>query len=134
MVAIPPLTRTPLQIGDYVGRAGIYTKPGVIIEKKEDGTVVIDTDKDTIDKYHRHSNTSGLTAEEKEQFNSIMDEVMNSKDQGQRINKLQARIDELKSQPENKQIVYRLSNEQAQLIRLARELPRVYVYESSKIP
>ena len=48
------------QIGDLVSKAGIYTNPGVIVEKKEDGTVVVDTEPMEVNKYHRYTNTTGL--------------------------------------------------------------------------
>ena len=80
---------TNVQIGDLVNKAGIYTKPGVVTEKKEDGNVVIDTDPELIKKYHRYSNVSGLTAEEKDKFNGIMDEVMANANNADRINMLQ---------------------------------------------
>jgi hypothetical protein len=73
---IRPPKGANVQMGDLVNKAGIYTKPGVVVDKKEDGTVVIDTNEDEIKKFHRHSNTTGLTIEDKEKFNTIMDEIM----------------------------------------------------------
>ncbi|MBX9704152.1 MAG: hypothetical protein K2X39_08375, partial [Silvanigrellaceae bacterium] len=58
-IAKAPNISANIKIGDYVPHAGIYTKPGVVIEKKEDGTVVVDTHQEIIEKYHRHSNTTG---------------------------------------------------------------------------
>ncbi len=134
MVApIVPNKGTHVQIGDYVTRAGIYTKPGVVTEKKEDGTVIIDTNPEQIKKYHRHSNTSGLTLEEKERFNGIMDEVMAVGVPVDRIQNLQLKIDALKATGQNKKIVQSLNNEQAQLIRLAKELPKVFAYDVEKL-
>lgn len=127
MVFIPPPSKSAfIKIGDYVPKVGIYTNPGVIIEKKEDGTVIIDTDKDMIKKYHRHSITTGLTPDEKDKFNSIMDDVMSIDDNKERITELQNKIDALKANPEEKKVADFLRNEQAQLIRWSRELPKVY--------
>lgn len=134
MVTIaPPVRGANVQVGDYVAKAGIYTKPGVIMEKREDGTVVIDTDGDAIKKYHRHTNTSGLTPDEKDKFNNIMDEVMQGEKNADRINLLQGKIDGLKTDPVNKKVVETLRNEQAVLIRMSRELPRVYNYDVDKL-
>ncbi len=134
MVApIVPNKGTHVQIGDYVTRAGIYTKPGVVTEKKDDGTVIIDTNPEQIKKYHRHSNTSGLTLEEKEKFNGIMDEVMSVAAPVDRIQNLQMKIDALKAGGQSKKIVQNLNNEQAQLIRLARELPKVFAYDVERL-
>ena len=64
-----------VQIGDLVPKSGIYTNPGVIVEKKNDGSVVIDTDPMAINKFHRYANTTGLTAEEKVTFNDLLDQI-----------------------------------------------------------
>ena len=122
-----------IQVGDYVSKAGIYTKPGVVTEKKEDGTVVIDTDPELIKKFHRHSNTNGLSVSDKERFNSIMDDIMKVDDNGERLSKLQQTIDELRADPASKPVADSLRNEQSQLIRLTRELPRVYDYNAKDI-
>lgn len=127
MVFIPPPSKSAfIQIGDYVPKVGIYTNPGVVAEKKEDGTVVIDTNKNSIKQFHRHSITTGLTPREKELFNDIMDDVMALNKNSERIIDLQKRIDAMKSTPENKKVSDQLRNEQAQLIRWSKDLPRVY--------
>lgn len=133
MVQIPKNLGHKIQVGDYVSKAGIYTKPGVVTEKKEDGTVVIDTDPDLIKKFHRHSNTNGLSLEDKERFNNIMDDVMKLEDNGERLSKLQQTIDELRADPGSKRVADSLRNEQSQLIRLTRELPRVYDYNAKDL-
>lgn len=129
MVQIKVNNGRQMQVGDYISKAGIYTKPGVVIEKKDDGTLVIDTDKEAINKYHRHSNTNGLSLEDKEKFNNIMDDVMKIEKNGERINQLQMSIDDVKKEPNSKKLVDSLRNEQSQLIRLSRELPRVYNFD-----
>ncbi|WGL59267.1 hypothetical protein QEJ31_12115 [Pigmentibacter sp. JX0631] len=127
MVYIPPPSKSAfIQLGDYVPKVGIYTNPGVVAEKKDDGTIVIDTNKDSIKQYHRHSITTGLTPSEKEIFNDIMDDVMSMGENSERIIELQKRIDSLKSTPKNKKVSDFLRNEQAQLIRWSKDLPRVY--------
>ena len=126
MVQVKAQIGQQIQIGDYIPKAGIYTKPGVLVEKKEDGSVVVDTDQESIKKYHRHSNTNGLSPEDKEKFNSIMDDVMKLDNNGERLNELQKCIDEIRTDPTSKKVVDSLRNEQSQLIRLSKELPRVY--------
>lgn len=122
-----------MQVGDYISKAGIYTKPGVVTEKKEDGTLVIDTNKEAIDKYHRHSNTNGLSLEEKDRFNGVMDEVMTIEKNDERLNHLQTAIDDLKKEVGSKKLVDSLRNEQSQLIRISRELPRVYNFDEHEL-
>jgi hypothetical protein len=130
---IRPPKGASVQTGDLVNKAGIYTKPGVVVEKKEDGTVVIDTSDEQVRRFHRHSNTSGLTLEDKEKFNGIMDGIMEGENNVDRINALQMKLDELRIDPNSQRIAQALRNEQAQLIRLSRELPRVYQYDSNKL-
>jgi hypothetical protein len=135
MVMLPaaPSNFNKIQIGDYVAKAGIYTQPGVVVEKNEDGSILVDTDPTQIQQYHRHANTSGLSPEEKDQFNKIMDDIMSSGDNAERINLLQAQVDALGVDPANRKVVSTLRNQQAELIRYARELPRVYQFEGDKV-
>lgn len=134
MMSMPiPKRNGNMQIGDFVPKAGIYTKPGIVVEKKEDGTVVIDTDPKQIEKYHKYANTSGLTPEEKSRFNSIMDEVMEATDDGDRLNRLQEKIDMVRTEPNGKRVFDTLVNQQSTLIRYAKALPKVYSYDSEKI-
>ncbi|MEY3900870.1 MAG: hypothetical protein RL189_176 [Pseudomonadota bacterium] len=134
MMTMPvPKRNANMQIGDYVPKAGIYTKPGIVVDKKEDGTVVIDTDPRQVEKYHKYANTSGLTLEEKVRFNAIMDEVMEASDDAERINRLQEKIDIVRTEPNGKRVFDTLVNQQSTLIRFAKDLPRVYSYDSSKI-
>jgi len=130
---IRPPKGANVQTGDLVNKAGIYTRPGVVIEKKADGSVVIDTDAEQVKKFHRHSNTTGLSLEDKDKFNGIMDDIMLGDSNADRINNLQMKLDELRIDPTAQKLAQALRNEQAQLIRLSRELPRVYQYDSNKI-
>lgn len=121
------------QIGDLVSKAGMYTNPGVITEKKEDGTVVIDTEPMTVNKFHRYANTTGLNEDEKTKFNGILDEIYTKEDDVEKINDIQLSIDKLKVDPQNVKIVQYLRNQQAFLIRQAKKLPRTYNYDASNI-
>jgi hypothetical protein len=89
----PPLPKEfPMaEIGDLVPKSGLYTDPGVIIEKKEDGGLVIDTEPMTINKYHRFTNTTGLSLAEKERFNTILDQIYAKEDDVAKINDIQDR-------------------------------------------
>ena len=121
------------QIGDLVPKAGIYTNPGVVVEKKDDGTVVIDTEPMTLNKYHRYTNTTGLSEKEKATFNEILDNIYQSEDDVEKINGIQKNIDQLKVDPVNSKIVQYLRNQQSHLIRKARDLPRTYNWDAANI-
>lgn len=119
------------EIGDLVPKAGIYTEPGVIVEKHEDGNVVVDTEPMTLHKYHRHTNTTGLNQDEKVKFNAILDQIYTNEDDVEKINDIQTEIDKLKRDPENKNVVQYLKNQQAGLIRKAEQLPRSYTWDEN---
>ena len=120
-------------IGDLVPKAGIYTNPGVITEKKEDGTVVVDTEPMTIHKYHRYANTTGLNEQEKNTFNEILDNIYQAQDDVEKINGIQQNIDRLKVDPKNSKVVQYLRNQQSHLIRQARDVPREYNWDAGNI-
>lgn len=121
------------KIGDLIPKSGMYTNPGVIVEKKNDGSVVIDTEPLAIHKYHRYSNTSGLTVEEKNKYNEILDKIYAKTDGLDRLNDIQKAIDELKVDPQNSNVVQYLRNQQATLIRQNRQLPRQYSWDEEQL-
>jgi hypothetical protein len=120
-------------IGDLVNKSGIYTDPGVIVEKRPDGNVVVDTEPMTVNKYHRYTNTTGLTENEKAEFNSILDQIYQKQDDTERISDIQTEIDRLKMDPKSHNIVQYLRNQQAFLVRQAGRLPQQYQVDESKI-
>ena len=115
-----------VNIGDLVPRSGIYTEPGVVTEKKDDGNVVIDTDPMKINQFHRYANTTGLSEPEKQEFNKILDQIYTKENDVERINDIQTEIDRLKQDPHSKNIVQYLRNQQSVLIRGSRALPGKY--------
>ncbi len=122
-----------IQIGDLVPKSGVYTEPGVIVEKKDDGNVVIDTEPMQVNKFHRYSNTTGLNEEEKNEFNRILDEIYAKESETERINDIQTEIDRMKMDPQKRNIVQYLRNQQSHLIRNARKLPGIYQWDESQI-
>lgn len=88
-----------VQIGDMVSRSGNITGPGVVVQTNPDGSVVVDTEPLTVSKYHRYTNTSGLSEAEKNQFNEILDQIYQKTNDIERINDIQSEIDKLRSAP-----------------------------------
>jgi hypothetical protein len=115
-----------VNIGDIVSRSGNYTEPGVVIERRVDGTVLVDTEPTAVSQFHRHTNTTGLSEEEKNQFNGILDQIYQKPNDIERINDIQNEIDKLRLNPSSQNVVRYLRNQQAFLIREARGLPRMY--------
>jgi hypothetical protein len=124
---------TMAHIGDLVPKSGMYTEPGVIIDKKEDGTVTVDTEPMSVHQYHRYGNTTGLSEEEKNVFNEILDHIYSKDDDVEKLNDIQKEIDRLKADPANKNIVQYLRNQQAVLVREVKELPRYYNWDEAQL-
>jgi len=120
-------------IGDLVPKSGVYTEPGVIVEKKEDGNVVVNTEPMRVNQFHRYSNTTGLSEEEKNEFNRILDEIYAKQDDTERINDIQTEIDRMKMDPQKRNIVQYLRNQQSFLIRSAKRLPQSYQWDEAQI-
>jgi len=122
-----------VKTGDLVQQVGIYSKPGVVIERQKDGMVKIDTEPMSIHRYHGYTNTTGLELEEKKQFNAILDRIYKFDKDVDKINEIQHEIDKLRLDSDNKNIIQYLRNQQSQLIRKAHELPRYYKIDETKI-
>ncbi len=121
-------------VGDMINKAGIYTNPGVVTQKKEDGTIEVDTDPMALNKYHRYMNTTGLNETDKNTFNEILDQIYSADDSDvEKINGIQNNIDELKVDPKKAKIVMYLRNQQAHLIRTTEKLPDNYTWDSQNL-
>ncbi len=120
-------------IGDLVPKSGVYTEPGVVVEKRDDGNVVIDTEPLKVSKYHRYTNTTGLTEMEKDEFNNILDQIYSKENEVERINDIQTEIDRLKMDPTHRNIVQYLRNQQSHLIRSAQTLPGTYLTDEASL-
>ncbi len=121
------------QIGDLVPRSGIYTEPGIVKEKREDGTVTVDTEPMQVSKYHKYTNTTGLSEGEKLEFNRILDDIYAKENDVERINDIQQEIDRLKQDPQSKNIVQYLRNQQSFLIRQSHQLPQTYQWDEAML-
>lgn len=131
---LAPQVAKKVEIGDYVTRAGVYTEPGVVIDKDEDtGVVTVDTSEETINEYHKYANTTGMTLEQKREFNDIMESVMSADNDPERVKMIQSKIDQLRLDEKNVPIVSTLRNEQNALIRRSEELPRIYTTSSTEL-
>ena len=122
-----------VNIGDLVSKAGNFTAPGVVVKKNPDGTVLVDTEPMVVSQYHRYTNTTGLTEEEKNEFNSILDQIYQKTNDIERINDIQSEIDRLRGSQTGQNIVRYLRNQQAFLIRESHGLPRSYRADESVI-
>jgi hypothetical protein len=109
-----------LQIGDLVPAAKSLAGSGVVVQKNSDGSVVVDTHPQTVGDYHKYANTTGLSEEEKAEFNCILDEIYAAPSQAARIQGIEEEIERLSESPANKDIIRYLRNQQAYLLRRGR--------------
>lgn len=121
------------EIGDLVIKSGNYTNPGIVTQKNSDGTVVVDTEPLMISRYHRYSNTTGLTQSEKVEFNEILDRIYTKEDDLEKLNDIQKAIDQKKADPTASKVVQYLKNQQSILIRRAGRLPRYYSWDENQL-
>ncbi len=121
------------EIGDLIRKSGIYTEPGVVTAKNEDGTVSVSTQPLDVNKFHRYANTTGLAELEKAKFNEILDQIYTNPNDVERINGIQQEIDRLKTDPNSNNVVQYLRNQQAVLIREARALPTTYRWDETQL-
>lgn len=121
------------EIGDLIPKSGVYTEPGVVTKKNEDGTVVISTKPMDVSQFHRYINTTGLTLEEKNEFNTVLDQIYSKDDESQRVNGIQQEIDRIKTDPRKHKIVQYLRNQQAHLIRENGSLPQSYQWDEAQL-
>ena len=119
-----------MQIGDLVPKSGIYTDPGVVVAQQSNGDLVVNTDKRVVDYFHRYTNTTGLSLEGKNEFNSILDQIYQRTSDVDKIEGLQAEIDRLQADPSKKKMLQYLRNQQSYLIRKSKTLPTVYTMSS----
>jgi len=122
-----------VQIGDMVSRSGNFTEPGVVVQKNQDGSVVVDTEPMVVSQFHRYTNTTGLSEDEKKEFNGILDEIYQKTNDIERINDLQNEIDRLRKTQSGQNVIRYLRNQQSFLIRETRGLPRFYQTDESNV-
>ncbi len=110
----------PVQIGDLVTRTGSFASPGVVVQKNDDGSIVVDTEPLTVSEFHRYTNTSGLSEDEKDEFNNILDQIYARPNEAERVQGIEEEINRLRDQQANQNIVRYLRNQQAYLMRNSR--------------
>ena len=70
--------------------------PGVVTSQDEiKAEYVIDTDREAVRKIHKYGYINGLSVEEREQFNSVVDEIARLEDPKEKIDELDKISDNL---------------------------------------
>ena len=76
---------------------------------------------------------NGIAPETRDQFNSIMDEVTANKNNDERVEMLQNKIDELNTDPRNFKLVQYLDGEARHIMNVKGVKPRFFNSEEFKV-
>jgi hypothetical protein len=101
--------------------------PGVIKnldqERKE---YTIDTDREAVRKIHRHGYINGLSVEERESFNKVVDEVSAVEDPKEKIEKMQKIVEESRLDSKNLRMTRYLESELFHQMQILNLSPRYF--------
>ena len=107
--------------------------PATIVAKDEfKGTAKYDKDYKAFQVSTRHGLLNGLAPEGREQFNLIMDEVVENKDNDQRVEQLRNKIEELSVDPKNFRLIQYLDGEVRHIMSVKGVKPRFFSMDEFK--
>lgn len=106
---------------------GINGTPGVVKnldhERKE---YTIDTDREGVRKVHRHGYINGLSLEERESFNKVVDDVSEIQDPKEKIEKMQKIVEESRLDSKNIRMTRYLESELFHQMQILNLSPRYF--------
>ena len=121
------------RIGD--GVFGVNGIPGIVqSQDRVTGDLQIDTDEKEVAKVHRHGYINGLTPNERDAYNSHLDEVKQVDDPNEKITAMKAKITELQKDPSKIKMVKYLESELFHIMQTHNISPRFYGVETPKAP
>ena len=108
--------------------------PATVVGKDEQkSTVKYDRDFSAFQVNTRHGLINGIAPEARDQFQKIMDEVFENKNNDERVELLRNKIDELKVDPRNFKMVQYLDGEVRHLMNVKGVKPRFFTTEEFKV-
>lgn len=108
--------------------------PATVVGRDEmKATVKYDKDFKAFQVSTRHGLINGLAPETRDQFNTIMDEVISNKNNDERVEMLRNKIDELNGDPKNFKLVQYLDGEVRHIMNVKGVKPRFFNTEDFKI-
>jgi hypothetical protein len=108
--------------------------PATVVGKDEQkSTVKYDRDFSAFQVNTRHGLINGMAPETRDQFQKIMDEVFENKNNDERVELLRNKIDELKVDPRNFKMVQYLDGEVRHLMNVKGVKPRFFTTEEFKV-
>ena len=108
--------------------------PATVVGRDEmKSTVKYDKDFNAFQVNTRHGLINGLAPETREQFNTIMDEVIANKNDDERVEMIRNKIEELNADPRNFKLVQYLDGEARHLMNVKGVKPRFFNTEDFKV-
>lgn len=101
-------------------------RPGVVLGRDEQARLVVEREGENYEKARRRGFVNGLPAENREQFNKIIDEVLQIKDGNEKVAKLTEQIETLKVDPRNHAVTRYLESELIHVMNTEGIQPRQY--------
>lgn len=120
------------RVGDSIFLA--TGNPGVITTKDaSSGRIGVDEGPEEVAREMRHGYINGLSQEQRDQFNGIMDEVRETPDAKERVAALESKIRELGDKPENRIVSRYLDAQKMHIEHSAGLKPRYYTVDEFKV-
>lgn len=108
---------------DHLGR------PGLVTGRDDRNRLQVETKGENYDKARGRGFINGLEAEQRQQFNEVMDQIFALKDPREKVGKLSEKIDELKNDPRNFVVTRYLESELTHLMNTEGIQPKVYLVD-----
>lgn len=120
------------RVGDTTFNA--QGRPGIVTERNPlTKEIKVSQEQALVAKNQRHGYINGLSTEQREAFNKVMDNVREEPDPLKRVEELQARIKELDDDPRNFVVSRYLSSEVAHIMSMANITPKTYTVEEDRV-
>jgi hypothetical protein len=113
------------KVGDVAfGRTG---EPGVVSGRDlARGELTVQTDLKEVEKFHKHGYINGLQPEERDIYQSVLDDVADIKDPEEKLVKLREKISEVEADPKQFHLLGYLKSELFHVMHLYNISPREY--------
>jgi Cys-tRNA synthase (O-phospho-L-seryl-tRNA:Cys-tRNA synthase) len=96
-------------------------------------TVKYDRDYEAFKVSTRNGLVNGMAPETREEFNKILDEVKDGKTSEERVDAIRTKIEELKADPKNHNLIQYLDGEVRHLMNVKNVQPRFFTTEEFKV-
>ncbi len=101
-------------------------RPGTVIGRDEKAQLVVDQKDDAYQKARRRGFVNGLKDDQRVKFNEVIDQVLEKETTRERVDQLQEKIDELRTDPRNHAVTRYLEGEMLHMMNSEGLHPRSY--------